>query len=221
MDHKTAIVIGATGLVGNALVSQLVDDQRFDKLKIFTRRTLPIKHNKIEEHLINFDQPESWQDLVKGDVLFSTLGTTLKQAGSKENQYRVDYTYQYVTAKAAAENGVPVYVLVSAAMSDPGSRIFYSRMKGELERDVKLLPFQHIHILQPGILSGNRKEHRSGEKMAISMLRFFNKLGLFKKQKPIDVSIVARAMINASFQKERLRTYTLLDVSRLAGVKDI
>ena len=217
MDHRKAIIIGATGLVGNALVNQLLDDNRFDKLIILTRRKLNINHSRIEEHLINFDQPGTWKELVKGDVLFSTLGTTLKQAGSKENQYRVDYTYQYETAKSAAENGVPVYVLVSAAMSDPGSRIFYSRMKGELERDIKLLPFQHIHILQPGILSGDRKENRGGEKMAISMISFFNKLGLFRKQKPIDVSIVARAMINASFRNESLQTYTLLEVFKLAG----
>lgn len=220
MEPLTAIVIGATGLTGTSLVKQILEDERFGKIRILSRRASSFNHHKIEEHLVDFNQPAAWKDLVTGHVLFSALGTTLKQAGSKEKQYQVDYTYQYETAKAAAHNGVPVYVLVSAAMSDPGSRLFYPRMKGELERDVKQLPFQHIFILQPGILAGDRKENRTGERMAISAVRFLNRLGLFKSQKPVDVSIVARAMINASFQKERQRTYTLLEVFRLAGVKD-
>ncbi|MGZ8543963.1 MAG: NAD(P)H-binding protein [Flavisolibacter sp.] len=217
MEHRTAIIIGATGLVGTALVKQLLENDRFDKLKIIGRRSINIRNNKVEEHLVDFDQPQTWKHLVQGDVLFSTLGTTLKQAGSKEKQYKVDYTYQFETAKAAAENHVPVYVLVSAAMSDPDARIFYSRIKGELERDIKQLSFRHIHILQPGILSGNRKEQRTGEKMSISIIRFLNRLGIARKQKPIDVAIVAKAMIQAGFKNESLKTYTLLEVFDLAN----
>ncbi|MGZ5286434.1 MAG: NAD(P)H-binding protein [Flavisolibacter sp.] len=217
MEHRTAIIIGATGLVGTALVKQLLEDDRFDKLKIIGRRSINIRNNKVEEHLVDFDQPQTWKHLVQGDILFSTLGTTLKQAGSKEKQYKVDYTYQFETAKAAAENHVPVYVLVSAAMSDPDARIFYSRIKGELERDIKQLSFRHIHILQPGILSGNRKEQRTGEKMSISIIRFLNHLGIARKQKPIDVAIVAKAMIQAGFKNESLKTYTLLEVFDLAN----
>ena len=216
MIPKTAIVIGATGMVGSALVMKLMNDDRFDRIRIFGRRTSGIHHAKLEENIINFDEPGSWQHLVKGDVLFSALGTTLKQAGSKEAQYKVDYHYQLEMAKAAAQNGVPVYVLVSSAMASANSKLFYTRMKGELERDIKSLPFKQIKILQPGMLVGNRKENRMGEIIGIAVLRFLNSIGIFRKQKPVEAKIVAKAMINISFEPEPLKTYSLLEVFKAA-----
>jgi uncharacterized protein YbjT (DUF2867 family) len=218
MKERTAIVIGATGLVGVQLVKLLLKDDRFSTIKTFVRRSTGIHHPKLDERIIDFDNAEGWKHLIKGDVLFSAMGTTLKIAGSKEAQYKVDYTYQFNTAKTAAENGVPVYVLVSAAMANEHSRVFYSRMKGALERDIKQLPFQYIHILQPGMLSGDRKENRPLEKIGISLLQFLNKLGIAKKQKPVHASIVAQAMINVSFQsKKRMNTYALLQVFEQAN----
>ncbi|WP_237151190.1 NAD(P)H-binding protein [Pontibacter actiniarum] len=121
---KTAIIIGATGLVGKQLVHLLLADQRFNKIIVFGRHSLGIDNAKLEEHLIDFDAPENWRHLVKGDVLFSTLGTTLKQAGGQNQQYKVDYLYQFRFAQAAAQNGVPVYVLVSAPGASPHSVLF-------------------------------------------------------------------------------------------------
>src|SRR2546423_1011567 len=219
MNQRIAIVIGATGLVGSSLVKQLLNDDRFSTIRVLARRGSGIQHPKLEEHLINFDNPAEWQQLVKGDVLFSALGTTIKKAGSQQEQYKIDHDYQYNVAKAAADNGVPVYVLVSAAMASEKSMIFYSRMKGELERDSKQLPFQYIHILQPGILTGDRKENRSGEKISIALIRFLNRLGIARRQKPIDASIVARAMINVSFKSgNKINVYALLQVFKEAEV---
>lgn len=213
MNQRIAIVLGATGLVGSHVVQLLLPDTRFSSIKIFGRRSCGIGHPKIEEHLINFDQPQEWQHLITGDVLFSALGTTIKKAGSQEAQYKIDHNYQYAVARAAAANGVPVYVLVSSAMANAHSRIFYTRMKGELERDIKPLPFQAIHILQPGILVGERKEKRAGEKIGIALIRFLNRLGIAKKQKPIQASIVAQAMINVSFRiDQKVSIYSLLEV---------
>ena len=213
MNSGTAIVIGATGLVGSSLVQLLLEDDRFLAVKVLVRRSTGIRHLKLQEHIINFDHPAQWKHLVKGDVLFSALGTTLKSAGSKEAQYKIDHTYQFNVAKAASENSVPVYVLVSAAMANEHSKIFYTRMKGELERDIRNLPFDYIHIIQPGMLVGNRKENRPFEKIGTPVLQFLNKLGIAKKQKPIHVSIVAQAMINVSFKKENhVNTYSLLEV---------
>lgn len=210
---KTALVIGATGLVGNELVHQLLADDRFGAVLVFVRRSMGISHSKLQEFIINFDEPQSWSHLVKGDVLFSALGTTLKKAGSKEAQYKIDHDYQYNFAQAAAQNHVPVYVLVSSAMASTSSRIFYTRMKGELERDIQLLPFQAIHIMQPGMLQGNRKENRPGEKIGLSVIRLLNKIGIALKQKPVPASIVAKAMINVSFKNDkRISVYALTQV---------
>jgi uncharacterized protein YbjT (DUF2867 family) len=219
MKEITALVIGATGLVGNELVYQLLDDDRFGAILVFVRRSTGIQHAKLKEHLVNFDHPVEWKHLVKGDVLFSALGTTIKKAGSKEAQYKIDHNYQYDFARAAAENQVPVYVLVSSAMASERSRIFYTRMKGELERDIKLLPFQTIHIMQPGMLEGDRKEKRTGEKIGLFVLKLINKLGIASKQKPVPAKVVAKAMINVSFKKdERVNVYALTEVFRAAGL---
>lgn len=220
MIKKTAILIGATGLVGSNLLQKILADDRFAFVVVFVRRPTGIKDQKLIEHIINFNEPQNWQQLVRGDVLFSALGTTLKQAGSKDAQYKIDFTYQYNFAKAAAENGVPVYVLVSSAMANPNSRIFYTRIKGELEAAVKKLLFQSVQILQPGMLAGLRKEERAGEKIGAAVIKFLNILGIAKKQKPIDAAIVAQAMINVSFsENEKLGVYSLLQVFEAADLQ--
>jgi uncharacterized protein YbjT (DUF2867 family) len=215
---RSAIIIGSTGLVGSHLLEELLADERFSEVKIFVRRHAGYQHPKLKEYIIDFNTPVEWSHLVQGDVLFSALGTTLKTAGSKQAQYRIDHTYQYNFALAASNNQVSVYVLVSAAMANERSRIFYSRMKGELERDIKQLPFKSVHIIQPGILMGDRKEKRTGEKWGIAFFKFLNSLGIARKQKPIHARIVAKAMINVSFNENiPLGTYSLLEVFEQAG----
>lgn len=198
---KTAIVIGATGLVGRSLTEMLLKDRRFDTVKIFVRRTAGISDPKLEEHVVNFDEPDTWKKRLTGDVLYSAMGTTLKTAGSKEAQYKIDYTYQYQVAKYAAANGVPQYVLVSSAGAATDSKIFYSRMKGELERDIKKLPFETIHIIRPGMLAGERDEVRTGEKLFTGIMSFLGKMPGLGNLKPIQGTEVARAMINATFRQ--------------------
>ena len=134
-----ALVIGATGAVGKDLVDQLLKDDAFERVTAFVRRPLGIEDPKLTAHVIDFDHPEQWSHLLQGDVLFSCLGTTIKAAGSQANQWKVDYTYQYEAAKAARENGVDTYALVSSVSATPKSKIFYTRMKGELEEAVKQL----------------------------------------------------------------------------------
>lgn len=215
----TALIIGATGLVGSHLVSQLLEDRNFDKLLVFTRRSLQQSHPKLEEKIIDFDK-EDWIQDVKGDVLFSALGTTLRKAGSKEAQYKIDYTYQYNFAVAAARNGVPQYILVSAAYASPNARIFYSRMKGELERDVVKLPFQHISILKPGMLAGERSEKRTGEVLGIVVTNTIGSIPGLSRFKPVHGSVVAKAMINATkHHPKQINTYTLKEIDRLAEMK--
>lgn len=196
MAHE-AVVIGATGLVGREIVALLLEDAACGRVRVLARRTTGVKHPKLDERIVDFDAPESWSALVTGSVLFSALGTTLKAAGSKDAQYRVDHTYQLATARAARNNRVPCFVLISAHGASPSSRIFYSRMKGELERDVTALGFSHTRILRPGLLSGDRKERRAGEEIALKLLRPLSAI-LPAPVRPIPVTTVARAAVRAA-----------------------
>jgi uncharacterized protein YbjT (DUF2867 family) len=194
----TAVVIGATGLVGSELLRQLLVDARFAAVVALGRRRTGVEHARLREHVIDFDAPASFAGFVAGDVLFSALGTTIRAAGSPEAQYRVDHGYQLRVAEAAARNGVATYVLVSSASASPRSRIFYSRMKGELERDVERLPFARVRILRPGPLDGERREVRAGERWALRVLRPLAPV-LPASLKPIPAATVAHAAVAVAF----------------------
>ncbi len=194
---KIAIVIGASGLVGQQLVNQLLFHSQFDKVRIFVRHRTRFIHPNLEENIIDFNEFDQWKHLVQGDILYSTLGATIKAAKSKENQYRVDFTYQYEFAKAAAENGVSGYVLVSSMGASPKSSVFYSRMKGELEAAVEKLSFRKCLIFRPSILDGNRHERRVGEKIGLLVSHFLTRV-ILKKYKPTPVGLLAAKMIRMS-----------------------
>lgn len=190
-------MIGATGATGSDLLNLLLRDSTVRQVNVFVRRKLNVEHHKLNVHVIDFDKPEQWKHLVKGDVLFSCLGTTLKVAGSKEAQWKIDYKYQYAFARAASENNVPCYVLVSAAGASPNSFLFYSKMKGQLEEAVKALKFQSLAIFNPPLLE-RKNTDRGGEVSAAKVIRFFNKLGLLQSQKPLPTEILAQAMLNVA-----------------------
>ena len=192
-----ALVIGATGATGKDLVKQLLQDIDFEQVDIFVRKPTDIQNEKLKTHVVNFEKPEDWKNLVNGDVVFSCLGTTLKDAGSKDAQRKVDFDYQYEFAKAAKENDVDDYILVSAYGANPKSKIFYSKMKGELEEAVKKLHFNKITIFKPGMLERKDSE-RTGEVLGSRIIKFANTLGLFESQKPLPTDVLAKAMINSS-----------------------
>ena len=194
MSGLTALVIGATGATGTELVNQLIKDNQYTSVVVFSRRPLLISHTRLTSHIVDFDNPQAWAHLVKGDVLFSALATTLKQAGSQKEQYKIDYTYQYQTAATAAANGVAKYVLVSAMGANAKSWLFYPRIKGELDNAVAALAFKQIHIFRPGFLLRQPDKIRPMEKLGIAIIQFFNKLGLFKSQRPLPVEVLAQKM---------------------------
>lgn len=217
---KTAVVVGATGLVGNALTHLLLQDSRIAKVRILVRKPTGLVHSNLEEYVVDFDQPDEWKRLVRGEALFSCLGTTIRKAGSQEAQYKVDYKYQFEIAQTASRNGVLNYALVSSSGASVNSKFFYPRMKGELERDVLKLNFNHIHIIRPGMLCGPRKEFRLTERMAIPIVRAISLIPGLKKYKPIEDKIVAKALINAVFtEAEPKKIYELEQVFELAGCK--
>lgn len=198
---KRAVVIGATGLVGSHLIRLLTGDPNYQSIMVFARRSLELNNPKLEEHIVDFDEIDSWKKDIKGDVLFSTMGTTIKKAGSKKVQYKIDFTYQFEVAKAAAQQGVRDYFLVSSLGANPKSNIFYSRMKGDLDEAVQQLPFNSVNIIRPSVLAGNRLEKRSGEAALIKVASFLVKiLPFLKKHKPIPAKTVAQAMLNLDAQ---------------------
>lgn len=197
---RIANVIGGSGLVGQQLILQLLDHPEFEKIRSFVRRPSGMTHPKLEEIKIDFDQLQLWKHLVKGDVLFSTLGTTIKTAKTQENQYKVDFAYQLKFALAAFANNVPTYVLVSSLGANAESGVFYTRMKGELEEAVSKLSFRKLIIFQPSILDGKRTENRTGEKIMLPIIRFLTQF-MLKKYKPTRVDLLAAKMISASLDQ--------------------
>jgi len=183
-----AILLGATGMVGAALLTQLLESSKFSSVLIFVRRSTKISHSKLTENIVDFDKPDDWAKMVQGDVLFSCLGTTLAVAGSKSNQYKVDFSYQYLMAKIASENGVENLVLVSSAGANAKSGNFYLSMKGKLDEAVNQLNFKAINVLRPGQLYGNRLHKRHTEEITIKIMFFINRIGLLRKYRPIHAN---------------------------------
>ena len=188
-----ALIIGATGATGKDLLSQLLADDTYSEMHCFIRKPMNLTHPKLHDHVVNFETPEAWADLVHGDVAFSCLGTTLAVAGSKEAQWRVDYDYQYAFAQQCKANGVPTFVLVSAAGAKAPSKLFYNRMKGQLEDAVKALGFPSLLLFQPSILIRSNSD-RGGENFTVKVIAFLNKLGLFKRYRPMPTAILAQKM---------------------------
>lgn len=212
-----ALLIGATGATGKDLLDLLLKDESVDQADVFVRRTLAVDHPKLRVHVIDFDQTDQWASLVKGDVLFSCLGTTLKMAGSKEAQWKIDFEYQYAFAKVAADNQVPGYVLVSSTGSNPDSLFFYPKMKGKLEAAVKALDFSSISIFHPPLLI-RKGTDRAVEKIMKKLLTFVNRFGLLISQKPLPTEVLAKAMIQAAKGKKLgVVAYKEQEIWELAG----
>lgn len=195
-----AVIIGATGATGQELVQQLLDNPDYSQVTVFVRRAVSLQHPKLTVEVIDFDQPQTWLHKVRGDVLFSCLGTTLKAAGSKAAQWKIDYQYQYDVANIARQNGVPRCVLVSSGYADSRSRFFYTRMKGQLERDITQLGFPQLLIFRPPSLIRPNTD-RVGERWAIRVLNGLNKIGLLQDMKPMPTAVLASALIQAVKQK--------------------
>ena len=214
MKKSHALVLGATGATGRELVKLLLDDSNFNQVSIFVRTDPKISDKKLTIHKIDFAKLEEYKDLIKGDILFSALGTTKKEAGGKKEQYLVDYTYQYEFAKMASDNGVTNYSLVSSTGANSNSSFFYPKIKGELEESVKKLNFKKIDIFQPPMLIRQPDLMRSGEKSGIKFLNAVNKIGILKSQKPLNVKDLALKMIKEALniREERITTFTTKDL---------
>ncbi|MDJ1472722.1 NAD(P)H-binding protein [Cytophagaceae bacterium DM2B3-1] len=191
-----ALVIGATGATGKDLVNMLLQDTAYTEVVVFVRRPSEITNPKLSEILTDFDKLEEVAGSIQGDVWFSCLGTTLKDAGSKEKQWHIDYTIPANFAELAKKNGIPKAVLLSAYGASPSSSVFYSKMKGELEEKIASLAFEQYVIFKPGMLL-RKNTDRPSERIIANVLHFVNKLGIIRKFRPLATSVLAEKMAKA------------------------
>lgn len=193
---KTALVIGSTGLIGSHLLNILLESNEYSKVIAFTKRDLGIKNSKLVQHIIDFDQPETYSQLVVGDDFFCTIGTTIKKAGSQKEFRKVDFEYPKQFASFALQNNVTQFLIISSLGANASSSNFYLKTKGEIQEYLKATDFETVAVLQPSLLLGDRTEFRLAEKVG----GFFMKLlsfvffGNLKKYKPIEGKTVAKAL---------------------------
>jgi len=197
---KTAIILGATGLTGTELLKQLLNDDHYQKIILFSRKSTNIKNSKLTEHITDFDQLHKIEHLIIGDIIFCYLGTTIKTAGSKIAFRKVDFNYISDFALLAKQNGLNQFYLQSSIDADSQSNNYYLKIKGETENAIKKLNFESFTIFRPSILLGNRIEFRFGETLGKIAMRFLSFLfvGRLKLYKAIDAKQVAKAMIYES-----------------------
>ncbi|HOY40297.1 MAG TPA: NAD(P)H-binding protein [Chitinophagales bacterium] len=202
---KTALLVGATGLVGGFVLEQLLEDAYYDSVVVLSRKSLQLQHAKLKEVLVNFDQLENYTSDIKADVVFCCLGTTIKAAGSQEAFKKVDYEYPLRVAEIAKQNGAAAFLIVTALGAAKSSIIFYNRVKGEVEEAIGNLHYDAFHILQPSLIIGERKESRTREGIAQTLSPIYDTLmfGPLTKYKSIKAEQIAKAMIHYSKQETK------------------
>jgi len=198
MENRTALVAGSTGLIGSQLLELLLADSSYSKVIALSRKPLSITNSKLENRVVEANQLMNHPEL-KADDVFCCLGTTIKQARTQEAFRKVDFDYPLELANILKANGASQFFLVSALGADKNSRIFYNRVKGEVEEAISMVGYFALHIFRPSLLIGPRKEARSGEDAAKLFYKLFGFL-IPDKYKGIESIKVARAMI--SFAKE-------------------
>lgn len=205
MGGKKAVIVGATGLIGNELLHELINANEYEIVYAFVRRPLGINHPKLKELQVDFSHLENYREYLAVDDVFICLGTTIKKAKTQEAMYKVDVEYPVEIARLAKKAGATHYLLVSSMNANPKSVIFYSRMKGELEEKVKALGYKQLSIFRPSLLLGDRKEFRLGEEFAavLSKVLGFVFVGSMRKYRAIEGKTVAKAMYKVAQNKEQ------------------
>ncbi|HEY6187733.1 MAG TPA: oxidoreductase, partial [Pyrinomonadaceae bacterium] len=184
------------------------------------RRPLPVEHEKLEQHTIDFARLAEFAPLLQTQDIFSCLGTTIKKAGTRDAFREVDYTYQYEAARMAAQAGAEQLLLVSSMGANARSSIFYNRVKGELEDAVSKLPLRGVQIFRPSLLLGAREEFRRGERVSEYAMKTFSflLLGPLEKYRPVQASAVAHAMLKIA--KEHPSGVNVFESNRISAMGD-
>jgi len=215
MNGRTAVVLGATGLIGSSLVELLLRDDAFATVRVLVRRPFPLQNPKLDIRITDFSDYESYKkNLGTGDCIFSCIGTTNADVKGDKALYRtIDFDIPVNAARFGSEAGFKQFLLVSAIGADARSRIFYSRLKGEVEEVISTFPFQGLHIFRPSLLVGERKQKRLGEVIGTVIFRLISFL-IPSKYQAIEGKTVAKAMLKAARENTPgLNNYEYKDMS--------
>ena len=216
---KTALLFGASGLVGSHLLNQLISNNNYSKIKLFVRSAIDLNDPKIEIIQTDFNNLENHREDIKGDDCFFCIVTTKKNSPDKNEYKRVELEVPKQIAQIAKSNFVNSFVFVSSGYADPKSSGDYLKFKGEVEEELKKLNFLKLGVMRPSFLLGDRKEKRVGEKIGIFIFKLISPLllGPLKKMKPIHSEIVARSMIkvaNEDLQKNTFESNEIIELTK-------
>ncbi len=197
---KTALIFGSSGLIGDHILKKLIQNNNYNKIKVFVRSTLEVNDSKLEIIKTDFNNLKNYKEEIKGDDCFFCIGTTKQNAPDKDEYRRIEYSIPIEIAEIAKLNSVNSFIYVSSGFADPKSSADYLKNKGEVEDKLEKLNFPKLSIVRPAFLIGNRKEKRAGEKIGLFFFKIISPLffGSLKKMKPIHSEIVAKFMIKAA-----------------------
>jgi uncharacterized protein YbjT (DUF2867 family) len=195
MPGSTALLFGSSGMTGKFLLQLLLEDPRFEIIRVFNRKPCGIHHPRLEEFVTGFEPGDTWENKVKGDALFCCLGTTIAKAGSQDAFRRVDYELPVRISKVGAKNGIATMLVMSSLGADAESGNFYLRTKGEMEEAISRSGIPQVHFFRPSMLLGPRTESRPAETMGKIAMQALSFLFIGKKYSAIHANTVAKAMI--------------------------
>jgi uncharacterized protein YbjT (DUF2867 family) len=195
---KTAIILGASGLTGAIVLEKLLNDDRYDSIKLFSRKRIDGLSSKVKQYIGDLLSIETFKKDFTGDDVYCCIGTTAKKTPNKIEYKAIDYGIPVAAASLAKANKINTFVVVSSIGANSKSSAFYTRTKGEMERDVLSKKVEYTYILRPSIIDGNRKEQRLGEKIGLIVFKIFQPLffGKLNKYKITEAEHIAQAMIN-------------------------
>ncbi len=194
---KTAIILGGTGLTGSLVLKILLNDERYDCVKLFSRNSVGQKHPKLKEFLVDVLGLELVKSDFTGDEVYCCIGTTKKKTPDKDLYTRIDFGIPAKAAKLCAENGVHTMSVISAIGADSKSKIFYNRTKGDMEQAVLNSGIERTYILRPSLITGARKEKRFGEKLGSVVFKILSPLliGSLRKYRGVKGERIANRMV--------------------------
>lgn len=197
---KSAIILGATGLTGSLLLEQLIADESFSRIILFSRSTAKVNHPKVEEYIIDLFELEQHKEQFNADVVFCCIGTTKKKTPDQSLYRKIDFGIPVTAAQMCRDKGIETFLVISAMGANKNSSIFYNRTKGEMEEEVLAQQITNTYILRPALITGDRSEKRAGEKFAIYLFKVLDwfMIGPLKKYQSISAKQIATAMLNLS-----------------------